>query len=122
MPMQRWMPLMAVIFLIGVVLRVPMLVALSSALFIVIGISYWWHKHSLDGVIYRRRFYYHRAFPGETVPLRIEIENRKLLPLSWLRVSDPWPRAIGPEDEEILAPSHIIDRGFLMNVFALRWY
>jgi uncharacterized protein (DUF58 family) len=52
----------------------------------------------------------------------VEIENRKFLPLSWLRVQDPWPRAVGPEDEETLAPSHIPDRGYLVNLLSLRWY
>jgi uncharacterized protein (DUF58 family) len=54
--------------------------------------------------------------------VEIEVENRKILPLSWLRVQDPWPKAVGPENEEILAPSHIPDRGYLTNIFSLRWF
>jgi uncharacterized protein (DUF58 family) len=50
------------------------------------------------------------------------VENRKLLPISWLRVQDDWDRAIGPVDEEVLAPSHLKDRGFLTNIFSLHWY
>jgi len=119
---QRWVPLLGMLLLLGVVLQVPLLVALPAALLVVLGVAHYWQKHSLDGISYRRRFHYTRAFPGEEVPLRLEVENRKLLPLSWLRVQDPWPRAVGPEDEDILAPSHIPDRGFLTNVFSLRWF
>jgi uncharacterized protein (DUF58 family) len=54
--------------------------------------------------------------------VKIEIENRKLLPLTWLRAVDPWPKAVGPEDEEVLAPSFSPDLGFLTHVFSLRWY
>ena len=118
----RWLPIMGMILILGIILRVPLLVALPAALLVVLGVAGLWQKHSLDGVTYRRRFHYTRAFPGETVPLHVEVENRKFLPLSWLRIQDPWPKAVGPEDEEILAPSHIPDRGYLTNVFSLRWF
>ena len=59
---------------------------------------------------------------GEQSHLWIEIENRKLLPLTWLRVQDPWPKAVGPEQEDVLAPTHLPDQGLLTNVFSLRWY
>jgi uncharacterized protein (DUF58 family) len=118
----RWLPIMGMILILGIILRVQLLVALPAALFVVLGVATWWQKHSLDGVKYRRYFHYTRAFPGESVALRVEVENRKILPLSWLRIQDPWPKAIGPEDENILAPSHIPDRGYLTNVYSLRWF
>lgn len=114
--------LLGFVVLLGVILQLPILIGLSVSLFVVFGISNWWSKHSLDGVIYKRRFYYTRAFPDEEVPTQIEVENKKFLPLSWLRIQDPWPKAVGPKDEEILAPSHIPDRGYLTNIFSLRWY
>jgi uncharacterized protein (DUF58 family) len=111
-----------VLLLLGILLRLPILVALATALFVILGISYWWQKHALDSVSYKRKFHYTRGFPGEKSSLRIEVENKKILPLSWLRVQDPWPRAVGPDNEEILAPSHIVDRGILTNIFSLRWF
>lgn len=118
----RWLPIMGMILVLGIILRIPLLVALPAALLVVLGVAALWQKHSLDGVVYKRRFHFTRAFPGESVPLRVEVENRKFLPLSWLRIQDPWPKAVGPEDEDILAPSHIPDRGYLTNVFSLRWF
>ena len=119
---RRWLPLLAVLIVFGVVVRVPLLIALPTMLMVVIGIASWWKNRALNNVVYRRKPYYTRAFPGEEVPLRIEIENRKLLPLSWLRVQDPWPKAVGPDDEDLLAPTHIPDEGLLTNVFSLRWF
>jgi uncharacterized protein (DUF58 family) len=119
---RRWLSLLAVVFLLGAVLQAPLLIALSTMLAVVVGVAVWWRNRSLEGVIYYRRPYYRRAFPGEKIPLRIEIENRKLLPISWLRVSDHWPKAVGPDDDEALAPSHIPEEGLLTNVFSLRWY
>jgi uncharacterized protein (DUF58 family) len=108
--------------IIGMVLKEPFLVSLTVSLIIIMGVAWWWHKRSLVGVNYRRMFHYTRGFPGEKIDLDLEIENRKFLPISWIRVQDDWERAVGPEDEEILAPSHIQDRGFLANVFSLRWF
>lgn len=108
--------------ILGVILRVSLLVTFLLVLLIVLSLATWWQRRSLEGVVYLRKPYYKRAFPGETVPLRIEIENRKLLPLTWLRVQDPWPKAVGPQNEEVLAPTHLPDQGLLTHVFSLRWY
>lgn len=119
---KRWIPLMAVLLILGTLMRVPLLVVFTSMLMVVIGLASWWRRHSLDGVTYLRHPYFRRSFPGERVPIRIEVENRKLLPLSWLRVQDPWPKAVAPEEEDVLAPTHLPDQGLLTNVFSLRWY
>lgn len=122
MPAERWLPLLAVIFIVGLMLRSPFLVSLPTAIAVILALASWWRGRALQGVVYRRRFHYTRAFPGERYPMHLEIENRKLLPLSWLRVQDPWPKAIGPEDESVLAPSHDPSQGFLTHVFSLRWF
>lgn len=122
MAIRRWIFFLALIFYIGIILGSPFLVALATTLIIILGLAYWWQKHSLDGVLYKRRFFYTRAFPGEVFPVRIEIENRKLMPLSWLRVQDTWPAAVGPEDEDVLGPSHLPEQGVLTHLFSLRWF
>ena len=119
---ERWLPLLAGIFLLGALLRVPFLTTFSATLGILIGAVSLWRRHALDGVAYRRRLHYRRGFPGEQILLQIEVENQKPLPLSWLRVEDPWPLAVAPEDETVLAPSHLPDQALLTNVFALRWF
>ena len=103
-------------------LRVPLLVAFTVMLMAIISLAHGWRNHALDGVSYRRRPHYRRAFPDERVALRVEVENRKLLPISWLRVQDPWPEAVGPQGEDILAPTHLPGQGLLTNVFSLRWF
>lgn len=107
---------------LGLALRIPYVIALSTTLLVILLLASLWQWRSLSGVSYTRRFHYTRAFPGERFPLRIEVENQKILPLSWLRLEDPWPKAIGPEDDSVLAPSHAQEVGFLTHVFSLRWY
>ncbi|MGD2057167.1 MAG: DUF58 domain-containing protein [Anaerolineales bacterium] len=119
---ERWLPFLAAIFLIGAIFDINFLTTVSATVAILITLTYWWRNHALDDVIYRRRPHFRRAFPGENVPLQLEVENRKPLPLSWLRAEDPWPHAVAPVEEDALAPSHLPDQGLLTNVFNLRWF
>jgi uncharacterized protein (DUF58 family) len=119
---ERWLPFFGVLFLLGVMFEVPFLSTFSATLAVLLAVMHGWRKWALEGVKYIRRPYYRRAFPGEKVLLQVEVENNKPLPLSWLRSEDPWPLAVGPEDEAILAPSHIPEQGLLTNVFSLRWF
>lgn len=119
---ERWLPFLAATFIIGALFEITFLTTVSATVAILIVVMYWWRNHALDDVVYQRRPHYRRAFPGESVPLRLDVENRKPLPLSWLRAEDPWPNAVAPRDENALAPSHLPDQGLLTNVFNLRWF
>lgn len=119
---RHWLPILVLFFILGLILHLPGLISFSAMLITVIALAIWWRNHSLDHVIYRRRPRYHRGFPGEQIPMRLEVENRKLLPVSWLRIQDLIPKAIAPQEEDSFAPSHIPDKGFLTNLYSLRWY
>jgi len=119
---RQWLPFLGLTIVLGAIFNVPLLIALPTMLVVIILIAMWWTRHALDGVVYRRKPFYTRAFPDESIPLQIEVENRKWLPLSWLRTNDPWPKAVGPDDPELLAPTHLRDQGVLTNVFSLRWF
>jgi uncharacterized protein (DUF58 family) len=122
LPIQRWLPVFLLTFTIALVLHSAFLTAFSATLFILLGVASWWQRKSLENVSYRRRFHFTRGFPSDHLSVRIEVENQKWLPLSWLRIMDPWPKAVGPEDERILAPSHIQELGVLSHAFSLRWF
>jgi uncharacterized protein (DUF58 family) len=119
---SRGLPVLIILLFLGIALKEPFLITLVLAILVITGIAWWWRSRSLDGVEYHRQLHYTRGFPGERIDLHVEVENRKFLPISWLRVQDNWENAIGPEDEDILGPSHIKDRGYLTNLFSLRWY
>lgn len=122
MHLKTWVPFLVMTFLGGAIFKSPLVITLSITLAIILGVAGWWRKHALDGIVYRRSWHYSRGFPGEETSLKIEIQNNKLLPLTWLRTNDPWPLAVGPGDLSVLAPSHIADEGFLTHVFSLRWF
>lgn len=115
-----WLPLLVIFFLAGAYLELPWLVLFSTALMLVIGLAFLWKKHSLDRVYYLRRWRYRRGFPGESNEVRIEVENRKRLPISWMRVTDPWPAHMVPHGEQPLALGGIIEQAHLVGLFSMR--
>lgn len=117
-----WLQALILAFLAGVLLGHPWLVYFSVSVTIILGLAQYWRAHALDRIQYSRRFHYTRGFPGEKSKVRLTIVNGKFLPVSWVRVSDTWPLPAGPEDENMLAPSHLPEKGFLTNLYSLRWY
>lgn len=78
-----------------------------------------WRDRILRALEYSRSLHYTRGFSGETIDVRIDVRNNKLMPMLWLLTSDLWPRSVGPEDEDILQESHMHGVGRLVNVFRL---
>jgi len=50
----------------------------------------WWTGRVINHLQFVRK-YDHKAFPGETVPVQLDIRNGSLLPAVWLRVQDFYP-------------------------------
>jgi uncharacterized protein (DUF58 family) len=117
-----WWPFLWLIFLLGLLTRVYSLAAFALMLLIISGIALWWKNHALDGVSYQRRFFYRRGYPDESIDMQVEVENRKFLPVPWLRIRDRVPNVVGPVDEALLSPTHMPDIGSLTSLFSLRWY
>ncbi len=117
-----WYPFLALAAFVGTVFSIPWLVYLSAAVAVVVTVAHFWSKKALDHVSYQRRWVYKRGFPGEKTQVRIQVENDKWLPISWLKVTDPWPLDAPPTDKEALAPSHIPTLGALVNIYNLRWF
>lgn len=121
MPPAVWFPILLAAFFLGAFTHNGWLVTLSVVSAVFIGIALLWNRHALDQVNYRRRIRYRRGFPGEKTDLRLDVENNKRLPVSWLRISDLWPNAAAPTGEKTLRVSHIAGFGRLINTLSLRW-
>ncbi len=122
MTADSWYPLLGLAIFMGSIFNIPWLIYVSTAVVLVVAIANLWRKKALDKIIYRRKWIYRRGFPGETTQLQVQVENKKWLPVSWLKISDPWPMEAAPTDAEALAPSHIPNQGFLVNLYNLRSY
>jgi len=117
-----WWPFLALIFLLGLLGGVYPLAAFALMLLIISAAAFWWKRHALDGVQVQRKFLYRRGYPGETLQMLVEAENRKFLPLTWLRVYDLLPMPVAPEDEAAIRQTHVQEVGALISLFSLRWY
>jgi uncharacterized protein (DUF58 family) len=116
-----WFEMAALLIIAGLIFRQRALFALAACILTVIPIAWAWNWASLRRVEYERHFDKQRAFPGETVEMKVSVTNRKLLPLSWLEISDEVPMRL-PLVDGVLMPTHMPDVGTLENVLSLRWY
>lgn len=119
---EAWLWLTLLFAVAGYVFALPGLLTLAGLLVVVYGLAWYWSHNSLRQLTYERRLQYRRAFPGELVQSQVRVENRKWLPILWLRISDRWPNAVGPEDLQVLQPSHRQDMGFYNLVLAMRGF
>ncbi len=119
---HRWVGMALLLFVIGGVVQNLALVTLTGFMLVVVGASWLWSRGALNQVTYRRQFEHRRVFPGETVEVQIIVENRKLLPVGWLRVEDEWPLACAPAEEGRLDEAPTPEIGYLTNTYTLRWY
>lgn len=122
MLIENWLPILLLTFLLGALFELPWLVYFSAATAALLSLAWFWRGHALDNLSYARRWRFRRGFPGEKITLRVEVENRKALPVSWLRATDPIPLEIGTGDLSLLAPSHMEEIGYLVNLYGLRWH
>lgn len=118
---HRWVWMALFIFGFGVVLRNAAMVGLSGFMLTAVGFCWLWTRFVLRGLSYQRKFHHRRAFPGEDVEASIIIENKKLLPITWVQVEDEWPTAFSPADELMLTPSSTQQMSYLVNVYSLKW-
>jgi uncharacterized protein (DUF58 family) len=116
-----WYNLALLVLVLAVILNLKWLIAFSVSLILIFLISLYWSRHALDGVSYQRKWRYRRGFPDEKIDVHIEVQNNKLIPVPYLRASDPWPMPAGPEDTTVLAPYHIPGKGLMVNLYSLRW-
>lgn len=78
----------AILLIYGMAARQPSLTVLATLLLLTAGASWLWSRWSLLAVTYRRRLGATRVFRDEELLLRLELINKKLLPLAWIEVED----------------------------------
>lgn len=122
MASANWWPILLAVLAIALFTRTYPLAAFVLMLLAISGVAEWQRRHALDSVVFQRRLSYPRGFPGERLSLRLEVENRKFLPLPWLRVLDLIPYVIAPEDDHQVISTHLPDFGLLLALYSLRWY
>lgn len=87
---------------------------------VVAGVVHLWGRYALSRVEYTREFLPARCFVGEEVELRVEVVNRKVLPVTYLAVDDVVPEELGIESRRLSFLR--VGKGTLRLLFGLAWY
>lgn len=115
-----WLWGAAGMLLVALLARQGALVLAAVLLLCAEGVSYVWGRHALSRLSYRRTFSRQHVVWGEEVALEVVVENRKPLPLPWLRIEDDVPAAL--RWPVPLGAMPLRERGLLRNLLAVLWY
>jgi uncharacterized protein (DUF58 family) len=107
--------------ILGAVFAAPGLVLLGVLALAVAWLSNLWSRRGLDRVSYERRLARSRVVWGDSVELSVTIENRKLLPLSWLQADDYATEGTVVRERPLI-PSERPGYGVMRNVWSLAPY
>jgi len=108
MVLAAWNRQVVIVILLGL--------ALSAA-----GLSSLWSRLSLSGVSCQRLLSENRAFPGETIELKLKLSNRKLIPLPWIEVDSEIPLQL-LADPASLPAGETPGTRLLSHITSLLWY
>ncbi len=118
---EAWLTVAGLVLLLSLVTRQRALLHLAVIMLTIALVAWVWTLLALWRVRYSHTFSEHRAFVGEKVTLRLRVENRKPVPVPWLRVREFVPDALPMEGVEV-KPSHRPRQHRLDALFALRWF
>ncbi len=79
---------LALLLVIGIAFRLGPLVILTLLLLLSASLAWFWKGAVLSRITYHQELSQHHAFPDDMVELAIQIVNRKLLPITALRVQE----------------------------------
>ena len=91
---EAWVLVAGLLIFFGLAASSVALLALGALILGTGGIARLWSRLSLEDVFYTRTLSEHRLFVGESVDIRLTIENRKILPVPWLEVREQLPRGM----------------------------
>jgi uncharacterized protein (DUF58 family) len=91
-----FLPLLVVLLVIAAFMRGDFALTLIYLVAGALVAGLWWSRQALAQVRTLRRFTTH-AFPGETIDIRLQVQNKGWLPLPWLELRETLPVALaGP--------------------------
>lgn len=118
---SSWTTAAGALLLVAVLARQGALAVMLLFVLLAAGAGALWARYAFYGFSYRRRFIRDQILWGEETILEIEVQNRKLLPIPWLEVTDEVPLALTVLKGRV--ESHYkAHRGRIVNHFSLRWF
>jgi uncharacterized protein (DUF58 family) len=122
---MNFLPILAIfitVYLLGGLLETAFVSQVAVMVFVPVFASWLWVRASLKSIQYSRKIVYPNGFPGDQTDITIRIKNNKWLPLSWIRMTDIWPKEIKPIHGSTDDGYRYTEEGKLTNIFNLRWH
>jgi uncharacterized protein (DUF58 family) len=111
---------LGVLLIIALIARQPLATLLCTLLLLAAGVARLWNHWSLARVGYQAKLSATRAFPGDEIDLRLEVTNRKPLPLAALTVRELLPAGLTALEGAAGRDFH--GRQVLRRTAGLGWY
>lgn len=111
---------LAGLLLLGLLLRSGLLLIVFGLMGLTVLLASLWGKYALERIDYKRTLERSRCFPGENLELRVEVTNRKVLPVTYLTVDDTIPLELEVAARKLSFVR--IGKGALRLLFGLAWY
>jgi len=118
---ENWIGLALFSAILGLALNQSGLLVLAILVLAAAATGWAWNRYVLHGINYQRSLSERRAFLGEELELSLEVTNRKLLPVPWLKIEDEYPLPVTILDGTV-QPSTKPGIGLLGSLMSLRWY
>lgn len=91
---EFWVILLAVVLIVGILADEPWIIAVTVMTGIIAGGARVWARLALEEVRYSRHAEQRYLFPGEETELTLILENRKPIPVPWLRIHEEIPKEL----------------------------
>ncbi len=92
--------LLVVVVIVGAATSEALVAALGALALVVTVVARLWARLSLEEVTYKRELSEQRVIAGDELVLTITVENRKSLPVPWLKVRDFIPAGLDAPDAD----------------------
>ncbi len=112
---------MIVVVCVGSAVNQPIVTTMGGLALVLMVIARLWNRLSLENLVYTRIISSNRLFLDDEFTLTLTIENRKPLPLPWLRSKDFLPAGLEVLDADV-RPIVYIRAAELITTTSLAWY
>jgi uncharacterized protein (DUF58 family) len=101
-----WLAILALAAGLGAWYGQPLLTLAGLFGLLAAGAQMLWRRHCLTGLDYERRLSTNSAAWGEEISLTLRVANRKLLPLTWLKIEERVPAKLPVAHGRVLEDPH----------------
>jgi len=118
---ELWIILLVTVLIVGIVTGEPWIIAVTVMTGVIAVGARIWARLALEDVYFTRGVEQRYLFPGESTVLTLTLENKKPLPIPWLRITDEIPVELEALDAKTVRTERA-DTYRLEDSLSVGWY